>query len=86
MTTSNASDDFTISYTSFNTQMYMGYNDAAGTAFAGAIYYDGYTSATNTAVDFDNFNNETTTITDAAVSGFTTSASVVIATALLFAF
>jgi len=79
---------FTIGYSTYNTQMYMGYNDATGVAFAGAIYYDGYTSASNTAVNFDNFNNESTTIEDAAVSGLTTTAtaSIIIASAALFAF
>jgi hypothetical protein len=66
--------------------MYMGYNDATGTAFAGAIYYDGHTAASNTAVNFDTFNNESVEITDAAVTGLTASASVVIASAVLFAF
>ena len=63
----------------------MGYNDNTGTAYAGGIYYDGYTTATNKAVNFDTFNNEAVEITDSAVT-VAASASMVIASAILFAF
>ena len=54
--TSAGADDFTYTYSTYNTQMYMGFNAVAGVDYAGGRIWPGDTSVSNVAVDFDEFN------------------------------
>lgn len=78
-------NDFDYGFSTYNTQMYMGYNEDSTTTGENLRFWDGDTSSSPTAVDFDQWNQETTTLTvDGALAGlFTVPASVMAAAAVL---
>lgn len=84
-------EDFSYSFSTYNTQMYMGYNNAVvGSEGDGSNlrFWDGDTTASSTAVDFDTFNQEATILTvDGALSGlYNVSVAVILSATMLYSF
>jgi len=81
-------DDFSYSYSTYNTQMYMGYNDMTGVTGENLVFWEGIDSSSTTAVDFDTWNKAKNVLTvDGALSGlFSVSASIVAAAGLALSF
>lgn len=88
----NDYDDFDYTFSTYNTQMYMGYNDfsddSSDLSCTDCRYWDGDSSSSTTAVDFDVWNQEATILEDdAALSGiFSVSSGIIAAAALVFNF
>jgi len=81
-------DDFSYSFSTYNTQMYMGYNDMSGVTGENLVFWEGIDSSSTTPVDFDTWNKAKNVLTvDGALSGlFSVSASIVAAAGLALSF
>jgi len=81
-------DDFSYGYSTYNTQMYMGYNDNTGVTGDNLRFWEGDSATSPTAVDFDVWNQPKNVLTvDGALSGlFSVSASIVAAAGLALSF
>ena len=85
----NYSEDIDLTYSTYATQMYMGFNDYSGNTrdCSGCRYWPGDTASSTVNVNFDTFNTEATTLTiDAALSGLSTATAAMVAVAAGYLF